>query len=167
MRSPARIHSLCLQAFSLVETTLAIGIVAFGLVGILGLLPSGLATFRQAMDTSTSSHIVQQVVTDLQQGSFTNLSQQQSLRYFDEQGNALTAPVSADGRHAIYYVNTVAQTPSTLPGGTSPSLATITVEIVKNPSHQTLQRDPTTLAVVDKPNLAVTRFPVLISAQND
>lgn len=140
---------------------MAIGIMAFALIGILGLMPAGLMTFQKAMDTSMSSHIVQQVVTDLQQGDFSNLSQQQPFRYFDDQGNRLTSASS----QALYYVNTVVQTPSALPGGPSSSLATITVEIVKNPAHNTLQRDPGTLAVIDKPELSVSRFPVLISSQ--
>lgn len=166
-RLGAKAFTASARAFSLVETTMAIGIVAFALVGMLGLLPAGLTTFRKAMDTSTSSHIVQQMVTDLQQGDFGALSQPQAIRYFDDQGNSMTSPAEADGTQALYYVNTVAQTPSSLPGGPSSSLATVTVEIVKNPSHQTLQRDPVTQGVLDQPNLSVSRFPVFISSQND
>lgn len=152
------------RAFTIIETTMAIGIMAFALIGILGLMPAGLTTFQKAMDTSMSSHIVQQVVTDLQQGNFTTLQQQQPIQYFDDQGNRLTS-ATGNGTEALYYVNTVVQTPASLPGGPSSSLATVTVEIVKNPSHRPLQRDPGTLAVVEKPEMSVSRFPVMISSQ--
>jgi len=155
--------SLCQHAFTLIETTMAIGIVAFALIGVLGLMPAGMVTFQKAMDTSMSSHIVQQVVTDLQQGSFDALTQQQPFRYFDDQGNRLSGATDA----ALYYVNTVVQSPAALPGGPSSNLASVTVEIVKNPSHRALQRDSATQAVVATPNLAVSRFPVFISSQID
>jgi len=155
----------CRRAFTLIETTMAIGIMAFGLIGIIGLMPAGMTTFQKAMDTSMSSHIVQQVVTDLQQGDFSALTQARPILYFDDQGNRLRAATDG-GAEALYYVNTVVQTPSSLPGGpSSESLATVTVEVVKNPAHRTLQRDPGTLAVVDKPELSISRFPVLISSQ--
>ncbi len=162
----AKSRSRCSRAFTLIETTMAIGIVAFALIGVLGLMPAGMTTFQKAMDTSMSSHIVQQVVTDLQQGDFSTLAQPHPIQYFDDQGNRLSG-TTQDGVPALYYVNTVVQTPSALPGAgdPSPSLATITVEVVKNPSHRALQRDPGTLAVVDNPGQPVTRFPVLISSQ--
>ncbi len=40
------------QAFSLIEVTLALGIVSFALVAVLGLLPTGLNTQRQAVNQS-------------------------------------------------------------------------------------------------------------------
>jgi uncharacterized protein (TIGR02598 family) len=172
-RYDSKTHSLVaksrkgrIRAFTLIETVMAIGIISFALIGILGLMPAGMVTFQRAMDTSMSSHIVQQVVSNLQQGSFSDLSQQQPILYFDDQGNRLTG-ASESGVQALYYVNTVVQTPAALPGGPSSSLASVTVEIVKNPSHRDLPRDPGTLAVVNSPNLSVSRFPVLISSQID
>src|SRR4051812_25122874 len=45
--------------FSLVEVALAIGIVAFAFVALLGLIPTGLNTFRQAIDKKNETAIVQ------------------------------------------------------------------------------------------------------------
>ncbi len=152
------------RAFSLIETTLAIGIVAFAFVGILGLMPIGLTSFRKAMDMSTNSRIVQQVATDLQQG--TNVLAQQPILYFDEQGDRIASATEADGTKALYYVNMVVAPSTTLPGGVSPDLATVTVEIVKNPENAALSRNPATLAVIEQPGQQVWRYPVFIATQN-
>jgi len=150
-------------AFSLVETTLAIGVVAFALVAMLGLLPVGLTSFREAMDASTSSRIIQRVSADLRQGS--SVQTQQPILYFDEQGDETTAGAS-DGKKALYHVNTVVQPATSLPGGGSSSLTTVTVEIVKNPKSEAVPRDPSTLAFVARPGMPVWRYPVYIATQS-
>ncbi|CAN5346321.1 hypothetical protein BH09VER1_BH09VER1_27950 [soil metagenome] len=72
------------RAFSLVEVVLAIGIVSFAMVSILGLIPVGLHTFRSAMDLSVEAGIAQKLVADVQRTDFQNL---QSTNFcFDDQG---------------------------------------------------------------------------------
>jgi type II secretory pathway pseudopilin PulG len=66
------------KGFSLIESTLAIGVVAFSFVAILGLLPAGLTTFRKAMDASVGAEIGQRVLNDLQQSDFNTLLSQTS-----------------------------------------------------------------------------------------
>ena len=151
------------SAFSLVETTLAIGVVAFALVAMLGLLPVGLTSFREAMDASTSSRILQRVSADLRQGS--SVQAQQPILYFDEQGDETTAAAS-DGKRALYHVNTLVQPATSLPGGASSSLTTVTVEIVKNPQSVVVPRDPATLAFLAQPGMPVWRYPVYIATQS-
>ena len=51
------------SGFSLVEVTLAIGIVAFALLAIIGLIPVGLNSSRDAIDATHSSLIGQDVQT--------------------------------------------------------------------------------------------------------
>ena len=60
-------------AFSLIEVTLAIGIVGFAFTTILGLLPAGLSNFRKAMDTEVEAQIVQQVTNEAMQADFDQL----------------------------------------------------------------------------------------------
>lgn len=152
------------RAFSLIETTLAIGIVAFAFVAILGLMPIGLASFRKAMDISTNSRIVQQVTAELQQGaSFLN---KPPIMYFNEQGDRMAAATNPDGDRALYFVNMVVEPSTTLPGGVSPDLATVTVEIAKNSGSGTPSRDPATSAFADQPGLQVWRYPVLVATRN-
>jgi type II secretory pathway pseudopilin PulG len=102
------------RAFSLIEVVLAVGVVAFAFVAILGLIPAGMGQFRQAIDTSVCAQIAQRVINDAQQADFTTLIDEKNLplaqntyafrlpnidatrnrptkciRYFDEQGNEI------------------------------------------------------------------------------
>ncbi len=63
------------EAFSLIEVVLAIGIVAFAFIALLGLLPVGMKTFRTAIDTSLGAQIGQKVVSDLQESEFDGVIQ--------------------------------------------------------------------------------------------
>ena len=153
-----------LRAFSLIETVAAISIMAFALVSLVGLIPIGLASFQNAMDTSLNSQIVQQVAAAIQQADFNGLSQQPSVLRFDDQAERLDA--GDDGSRAYYYVNIVPKFPADLPGGQSANLAMVLVEIVRNPSGKTLDRDASG-AVLTKPGQTVTRHPLFVSSQNN
>ena len=59
--------------FSLVEVVLAVGVISFAFVAIMGLIPAGLTQFRQAMDTSVGSQIAQRVIFDAEQTDFDTL----------------------------------------------------------------------------------------------
>ena len=123
------------DAFSLVEVVLAIGIVAFAFVAILGLLPVGMTTFRQAMDTATGSQIIQRVINEAQQTDFPTLIKEPRLeRYFDDQGNEVESLPES-----IYTVEVrvaaITQLPAESNLGESPSLATVMVKVVNNPGH--------------------------------
>jgi type II secretory pathway pseudopilin PulG len=105
--------------FSLVEVVLAIGVVAFAFVALLGLLPTGLSTFRKAMDVSVGAQIFQKVMDDARQTDFrilvddtdtkvienpgtSTIFQAPSLntpllRYFDESGSEIIPPSFGQG----------------------------------------------------------------------
>ena len=94
--------------FSLVEIVLAVGVVSFAFVAILGLIPAGLTQFRQAIDTTVCAQIAQRVIGDAQQADYDTLIDRTGLpanptdwddftfvapkvvapefRYFDERG---------------------------------------------------------------------------------
>ena len=130
--------------FSLVEVVLAIGIVSFAFVGMFGLLPAGLNTFRQAIDNSVGSQIVQRLVNEAQQTDFPELikitTAAPSVRYFDDQGNEMTA----SGNY-LYYAELSVLAPTALPGASTPatqSLATVTIRLANNPGHKASPFDP-------------------------
>jgi len=54
-----------LRAFSLVEVTLALGIISFGMVTMLGLLPLALRLSREAVDTTVEAQIVRALSSEL------------------------------------------------------------------------------------------------------
>lgn len=129
---PSRIRAEA-HAFSLVETALALGIVAFAFVGLMGMLPAGLTTFRKAMDTTVSAQIVQKIVSDAEQTDFDNLFAKpessdanyyvMKRRYFDDQGSEVLtvggAPSSAELLRILYQVRVRGSQPgpSSLGGG--------------------------------------------------
>ena len=76
----------------MVEVTMAIGIIAFAFVALFGLLPTGLTTMRNAIDTGNESRILQNFVGKVQVTDFSeiqNLSYPSSkeVYFFDEEGS--------------------------------------------------------------------------------
>jgi uncharacterized protein (TIGR02598 family) len=53
------------EAFSLVEVTLALGVAAFCLVAVLGLLPTSLKTQQASIQQTTANSIISQIFSDL------------------------------------------------------------------------------------------------------
>ena len=128
--------------FSLVEVTMAIGIVSFAFLTTLGLIPTGLKTFRSAIDTSVGGQIFQRVINEAQQTDFDTLvGSVPAVRYFDDQGNELDSSLAGK---AIYHVNTRIQPSTSLTttgtAASNASLATITVQIAKNPGSAALTK---------------------------
>jgi uncharacterized protein (TIGR02598 family) len=137
--SPRQIQKI--HGFSLVEVVLAVGVVSFAFVAILGLLPAGMTQFRQAVDLSVCSQIAQRVIIDAQQTDFNVLTDstnanttidnftfrapgegKERLRYFDEQANEIafastTTPTATDlnGKGVIYHVLTRVMPKSNVP----------------------------------------------------
>lgn len=136
-------------AFSLVEVVMAIGIVAFAFISVLGMIPTGLSTFRQAMNTSVGSQIAQRVINDAQQMDFLTLSNQTSgsFRYFDDQGNELDVSAQGDApSNAIYHVRMVVTGSTATPssssaGAVNPNLATVKVQVAANPGQKPIAWD--------------------------
>ena len=54
------------RAFTLLEVTLTLGIVAAGLVALLGVLPAALAMLRDSKNETRASHIAQTIFADLE-----------------------------------------------------------------------------------------------------
>ena len=53
------------RAFSLVEVVLALGVISFAIVAILGVLPVGLSTSHSAQDDTRAAHIAQSILGTL------------------------------------------------------------------------------------------------------
>jgi uncharacterized protein (TIGR02598 family) len=67
------------RGFSLVEVVLAVGVVAFAFVAILGLIPAGMTQFRQAIDTTVCAQIAQRVIGDAQQTNYDELIDREGM----------------------------------------------------------------------------------------
>ncbi|MGB8355391.1 MAG: Verru_Chthon cassette protein B [Chthoniobacteraceae bacterium] len=154
------------SAFSLVEVVMAIGVVAFAFISVLGLIPTGLNTFKQAVDASVGAQIVQRVMNEAEQTDFSVLTSgststiSKPMRYFDEQGNELTAT-----NGAIYQVNTrITPSTSISANASYTTVATVIVQIANNPGNQTIKTDPSTNLWSD-PRFSITTYSGLV-AQN-
>lgn len=110
------------RAFSLVEVVLALGVVSFAFVGVLGLMPVGLKSFRTAMETNMQSLLSQRVAGEAQRSRFADLkagdfSSLNFPQYFDDQGS----PVAGPSDPGCLYTVDIASSPSQvkLPGSTA------------------------------------------------
>jgi len=163
------------SAFSLVEVVIALGIASFVLVPLMGLMSVGIDAFRSANDTSIMTQINQRIVSELQQTDFSRLITDKSdnpipagsaglkdSRYFDDQGNEIVAASRPDG--AIYEVNTRIAPEPALPGtSNNPNLATVTVQVAKNPEGASLTASPATLLWPSSGAAPVATFSTLIA----
>lgn len=80
------------RAFSLVEVVLALGVVSFAIVAILGVLPLGLQTSHYAQDETRAAQIAQAVLTSIAAQASTQFSSVQ-LKLDDNS----TTPIDLNG----------------------------------------------------------------------
>ena len=112
-------------AFSLVEVVLAVGVAAFALVALLGLLPAGLKTFKGSMNTAVGAQIAQRIFNDIQVSDWANISN--TVRFFDEQG---TETMKSNDLNCIYWAQ-ISTNSSTMTASTN--LLTLKIVIANNP----------------------------------
>jgi uncharacterized protein (TIGR02598 family) len=124
------------HGFSLIEVTIALGIVSFALIALFGLLPTGLTTFRSSIDRSVASQIAQNIINQARQTEFSSLSTLAtpagSPKRFTEDGDETT-----DATKTIYVAKIEVETSVSLPADlptTNTSMAKIRVRVVNSPS---------------------------------
>jgi uncharacterized protein (TIGR02598 family) len=127
------------KAFTLVETTIAMGIVAFAMVPILGLVPMGLSTFRNAISCTAEAQIVQALSNEILLTDYnlvTTKYSSENTTYYSDEGESLSG---AGQSGAIYTAKVVLQdVAAPAETGTTPSgskCALIEISNVANPSH--------------------------------
>jgi len=126
------------SAFSLVEVTLSIGIVAFGLIAILGLLPSGLQSFRGSIGRTVAAQVAQAIISETKQADFTSLTNGITYSNYTQEG--ILAKTATD---TIFTAEISVTNQSSVPGtGTTRfinrSLALVKVRVVENPARAKL-----------------------------
>lgn len=128
-------HFLCRSCgnsgFSLVEVVLAMGIIAVAFIPLMGLLPIGLNTSQQAIDTTVQAQILQQMTGLAQEAGWSNLSTlckaSAPPTYFDANGTIVSLPSAA-----VYTAAFSTPTNTVLPGGsTTTALDAVTIYILK------------------------------------
>lgn len=117
--------------FSLIECALALGVVSFAFVALVGLIPVGLSTFNSAVDATVGSQISQGLLTEVRQAKFSTLGDFNKVAdsdpakpspeyFFNEEGT--TTPTTTRENHVysaavqVFYASKmeVGVAPSTL-----------------------------------------------------
>jgi uncharacterized protein (TIGR02598 family) len=94
------------SAFSLVELTLAIGIAAFCLIAVFGLMPVGVQTNRNATSQTAATNIIASVIADMRATQGTTSAQYgiqfgtAKTLYFDGAGQ-FTTLLDANSRYRV------------------------------------------------------------------
>lgn len=156
---PAKKATLC-RGFSLVETTIAVGIAATVLVALVGLIPVSLDTLREASNTTASARIVQAISSDYRMRDWSDVLQQQQQGSqqdytFDAQGTR----VKTGDASAIFTARVSVTDAKPLPGmaSSNPRLKAVQILVTSSPQPElafqkpaTCQRAQTLLAQTDK-----------------
>jgi uncharacterized protein (TIGR02598 family) len=132
-----RLHNCKNAGFSLVEVTFALGVAAFCLIAVFGLMPVGVQTNRNATSQTAATNIVAAVVADLRATPTANSTSSpfgtDATLYFDSAGQFSTSlgtnsryqlNVSWNGSTALRY----ADLKVTWPAAATPANATGSVE---------------------------------------
>lgn len=139
--------------FTLVEVTIAIGIVSFALLGLIGLLPAGLGSLRDSVEQSMNAQIVQRISGDLVMRSFASRTDFSAFSgatlYFDDEAQLLT------GSDGARYRAVVAVRDPSLPGVDSTA--------DKTALSTSLKRLGISISRVDIPNAATNVYSIQVS----
>lgn len=129
------------RAFTLVEVCLALGIMSFSAIALLGLLPTALDHLGGSIDKSRAQTISRQVLVEARQMGFLELSNQDDYeRFFTNEGDAVEVKNSTVAYTARISVNKNGAT--RLPGDNSDqsTLLTVTVEIHRTPGGNDIKK---------------------------
>ena len=85
------------RGFSLVEVAISLGIVAFALTGIVGLLSATLKTTKSSMDDLLVSAMTSDLVNTLRKQDFTNIPLNPTNVYFDISGKRINGVDTTTG----------------------------------------------------------------------
>jgi uncharacterized protein (TIGR02598 family) len=148
VRSPQHRQALP-PGFSLVEVTLAMGIIAVSLLSLIGLLPAGLGVLRESMEATVHAQIVQRIASGLVASDFEELEAAEMA--FDQEGQRVP---SLDAG-ALYRVRIQGADPS-LPGLTEAK------DVEKMNSH--LKRIRIGISRSNVPNAPVAWYAIQVAA---
>ncbi len=125
-------HSLKLEGFSLIEVVVALGIVSFAVIAILGLIPTGLNTLKDSNGETVRAQIVRSIAGSALTANFSSLNTNAS---FDSDGQPI--PSTDETTYPRYTVNATTNTPSfpgSANGAFTDSLTALKIEIVLKPA---------------------------------
>jgi uncharacterized protein (TIGR02598 family) len=133
-QSPARLS----HGFSLIEVTIALGVFAFAMIPIIGLVSSGMKSLRGSMDDGVRGEIVRKVVGEAGRVPYTNLSTafNNRLFYFDDEG---VQQASSNAQTIFVASNSIANPPPLVTSDTNiAQLLRVTVRHFADTNNKTV-----------------------------
>jgi uncharacterized protein (TIGR02598 family) len=132
-QGPARLS----HGFSLIEVTLALGIFAFAMIPIIGLVSSGMKSLRGSMDDAVRGEIVRKVVAEAGRVPYTNLSSFDGTNfYFDDEG---VQQASSNAQTIFVASNSIANPPDLVASDTNiAQLLRVTVRHFADTNNKTV-----------------------------
>ena len=122
--------------FSLIEVTMAVGLVSFAVITVIGLMPVGLVALHRAMDSTEEGQIVREISSQALLTPYSQLTNNFSgtTFYYDEDGVFLTNSTAPRPGATRYWATTTVSTP-VYPGsggvtGITNSLYTVHIELM-------------------------------------
>lgn len=136
-KSKKRVFVCSKRGFSLIEVTMALGMVAFVMISVVGLLPLTLQTYHETKRETIHANLLQQLAANANLTPFSELSalNGQVFRY-DDQGDELSSSVNT----WVYRATFTISAPIALPGGspsTGAKLLQVKIDDVDAPSRPT------------------------------
>lgn len=144
-------------AFSLVEVTIALGIAATAIVSVLGMMPVGLSTMREAVDQTTEAQILRQISTGASLYPFDRLGDYAAGGpYLFTQDGTLQTSRDAQTRYSLRVTITNAAYPgSSNAMNISSNLAAILVETERSVGNAIVSRSTNVIHVSNSGNSAL------------
>ena len=158
------------RASSLVEVVLALGIVAFALVAVFGMIPVGVQSSRDAVDLTRTSMVAQDAAMRLPTLAYTDGKPDATAAWFyDQNGRWLNIDASAASPYAggFYRVDVTRGSLASYPAYTDPAAAdaanTYSTRLLAATATVTWPLDPVTGQPIGGPNRKVV-YPLLTRA---
>jgi uncharacterized protein (TIGR02598 family) len=122
------------RGFSLMEVTIAVAIIAFTCIPLIGMLPAGMKTMRDGQREAVGAEIVRLLTNELSMSNWGDTNDLETwedhLRYFDSEG----IPLESDDL-AVFTAKIEVGDETTLPGAPYPNpfLKRVTIKVTHKP----------------------------------
>lgn len=117
------------SGFSLAEVTLAIGVISVSLLTMLGLMPTGLNSFKDATDSTIGAQIAQQVAADTKLTAYPDLSKLIDVVMAYDEAGARQPAVDNRTRYTAKLVKVGTKYPGSETVDLKDSVTTVALEI--------------------------------------
>lgn len=118
--------------FSLIEIVIAIGLAAFALVGLIGLMPQGLITLKQSRSDSLRAEILKSVANTANQTDFSLMSSLNGTNFYFDGDGVLVSSNSLEALYRAVLSTNSASVPASTSAYTLPGAIKVSVAIHRN-----------------------------------